>query len=210
LENITGKKQHTTPPVLSLRSLNDVSITCNHARQLNFISSWGVSPEKLFAFTSPNNNDHDDDDDDDNDDDVDDVDDDNEDNKADNDDDDDDDDDDGNNREDGDEGIFFEDADEDQEKNSQVIHDKYDIDQSHDWKEDNTFPSSVDDVVHLELATICKDGNFPLKTYDEILRWAQRANLRGYRFPVHAPSYETFLRKLADRLEMDDFNAELV
>jgi hypothetical protein len=54
------------------------------------------------------------------------------------------------------------DADEDQEY-QQVLVDKYDIDQSHELKEDNTFLSSVDDVVHLELATICKDGNFPLR-----------------------------------------------
>jgi len=87
--------------------------------------------------------------------------------------------------------------------------DKHDIDQSHELKEDNSFPSSLDDVVHLELATMCRDGHFPLKTFDDILRWAQRAHLRGYQFPTSAPSHETFLTKLAHRLEMDHVNHEI-
>jgi hypothetical protein len=53
-----------------------------------------------------------------------------------------------------------------EDPNQEAIADKYDIDQLHELKEDNSFPSYV---VHLELATMCCDGNFPLKTYDEIL-----------------------------------------
>jgi hypothetical protein len=70
--------------------------------------------------------------------------------------------------------------------------------------------SSVDDVVHFELATLCWDGHFHLKTYDKILQWAQRAHVRGYGFPVDAPSHETFLSKLAARLDMDDMNAKSI
>ena len=186
-ENITGKKQRTAPSILSPRSLNHLSTTSNHAGHSSAISFPVVSPDLFFDYTLPDyDNYHDDDHPDHVNSDC---------------------------EDDGEvfgEPLFLDqDADEDQE-NQQVLVDKYDIDQSHELKEDNTFPSSVDDVVHLELATICKDGNFPLKTFDEILQWAQRAHLRGYRFPVHAPSYETFLTKLADRLEMDDFKAELV
>jgi hypothetical protein len=60
-------------------------------------------------------------------------------------------------------------------------------------------PLSMSDVVHIEVATMCHDGNTPLKTYAEILRWAQRSqphNLHGNRFPVDAPHHETFLLKL--------------
>jgi hypothetical protein len=86
----------------------------------------------------------------------------------------------------------------------------HDIDASHELRDENSFPSSVEDVVHLELATICRDGYFPLNTYDHILRWAQRAHLQGYRFPVDAPSHQSFLSKVADRLDMNDVKAELV
>jgi hypothetical protein len=58
----------------------------------------------------------------------------------------------------------------DDDKQDQLPFDKHNIDQSHELLVDNSFPTLLDDVVHLELATMCRDGNFPLTTFDKILR----------------------------------------
>jgi hypothetical protein len=106
------------------------------------------------------------------------------------------------------------DQEDDNGSSQEAIVDKYDIDQCHKLKEDKSFIlSSVDDVLHLELAAMCWDGYFPLKTYDQILqRRAQEcAYLRGYGFPLDAPSHETFLSKLAaNQLEINYMNAKSV
>jgi hypothetical protein len=58
------------------------------------------------------------------------------------------------------------------------------------YKEE-TFPTGVDNVVHMGLAQLCCNIKAPLKAYNEILCWAQSAKLQGYSFSADAPHYRT-------------------
>jgi hypothetical protein len=62
--------------------------------------------------------------------------------------------------------------------------------------DEKTFPSRVDDIVHVELADLCRRIKAPLFAYNKILRWAQNARGQGYSFPVEAPQYSTFIANL--------------
>jgi hypothetical protein len=171
-ESITGKRQRTALHVLSPRLLNRVSTS--HSGHSSAAMQSGVSPEKLFDYTPATDNDdygtiyessNDQDAED------------------------------PNREEIADKHDIDELHDQDAEdpNREEIGADKHDIDHVHELKEDTSFPSSVDDVVHLELATMCRDSNIPMKMYDQFLRWGQRAHLRGYRFPLNAPRHVTFL-----------------
>lgn len=75
----------------------------------------------------------------------------------------------------------------------------------YEFYEEESFPSGVDDVVHVELADLCRRIRAPLYAYNEILRWAQNAKGQGYSFPVDAPQYSTFISTLKKRLNIEDY-----
>jgi hypothetical protein len=75
----------------------------------------------------------------------------------------------------------------------------------YEFYDENNFPSGVDDVVHVELADLCRQIKAPLFAYNEILQWAQNAKGQGYSFPVDAPQYSTFIANLKKRLNIQDY-----
>jgi hypothetical protein len=75
----------------------------------------------------------------------------------------------------------------------------------YEFYEETSFPAGVDDVVHVGLADLCHRIKAPLYTYNEILRWAQDANIQGYSFPIDAPQYSTFIANLKKQLNVKDY-----
>jgi hypothetical protein len=77
--------------------------------------------------------------------------------------------------------------------------DKEDSDTScngYEFYEEKSFPAGVNDVVHVGLAKLCCKIKAPLYVYNEILRWAQTAQVQGYLFSADAPHYHTFIASL--------------
>jgi hypothetical protein len=68
---------------------------------------------------------------------------------------------------------------------------------------EHKFPANVDDEVHVELVQMCRRIGAPLYAYNNILKWAQEAHVKGYTFPLTAPKYNSFMTDLAKRLELD-------
>jgi hypothetical protein len=69
-------------------------------------------------------------------------------------------------------------------------------DDEYEFYNDTTFPSGVDDVVHVALASLCHKIKAPQYAYDDILRWAQHSQALGYSFSSEAPLYRTFISDL--------------
>jgi hypothetical protein len=76
----------------------------------------------------------------------------------------------------------------------------------YEFYEETSFPSGVDDVVHVGLVDLCHTIKAPQYAYNLILCWAQDAQSLGYSFPVEAPLSRTFIKDLKKRLNVDDYN----
>ena len=59
------------------------------------------------------------------------------------------------------------------------------IPQATEFVSTNEFPSSIDDVVHLNLAKLMRDLGAPRKGYDEVMKWAANSTAMGYNFAGH-------------------------
>jgi hypothetical protein len=66
----------------------------------------------------------------------------------------------------------------------------------YEFYEKISFPSGVNDVVHVGLANLCCRIKAPLYAYNKILQWAQSAYVQGYSFPTDAPHYCAFISSL--------------
>jgi hypothetical protein len=75
----------------------------------------------------------------------------------------------------------------------------------YEFIEETSFPTCVDDVVHVGLVDLCRRIKAPLYAYNEILHWAQDAKVQGYSFPLEAPHYSTFMSNLKKRLNVEDY-----
>jgi hypothetical protein len=92
------------------------------------------------------------------------------------------------------------DSNEDDDADSDTSLDGY------EFYDEKTFPSGVDDdVVHVELADLCRRIKAPLFAYNKILRWAQNAKGQGYSFPIEVPQYSTFISTLKKRLNIEEY-----
>jgi hypothetical protein len=70
-------------------------------------------------------------------------------------------------------------------------------DHEYEFYEHTTFPSGVNDAVHVALADLCHKIKAPQYAYDDILRWAQDSQqARGYSFSLEAHLYHTFISDL--------------
>ena len=75
-------------------------------------------------------------------------------------------------------------------------------DDDYEFYDETSFPSGVDDVVHVSLANLCHRIKAPNYAFNHILRWAQDAKSQGYSFPVEAPLYHTFISNIKRRLHV--------